>query len=58
MYHTTGLTKDEIIDLCALIYASEEDCDIDPWPPSLGLYKSVRLIQALPAALPLTWENT
>ena len=41
MYHTTGFTKDEIIDLCALIYASEENCDIDPWPPSLGLYKSV-----------------
>jgi hypothetical protein len=35
MYHTTGFTKDEIIDLCALIYASEENCDIDPWPPSL-----------------------
>jgi len=41
MYHTTGFAKDEIIDLCALVYANEEDCDIDPWPPSLGLYKSV-----------------
>jgi hypothetical protein len=41
MYHTIGFTEDEIIDLCALIYANEEDCDIDPWPPSLGLYKSV-----------------
>ena len=41
MYHTTGFTKDEIIGLCALIYANEEDCDMDPWPPSLGLYKSV-----------------
>ncbi len=41
MYHTTGFTKDEIVDLCALIYANEEDCDIDPWPLSLGLYKSV-----------------
>ena len=40
MYHTTGFTKDEIIDLCALVYANEENCDIDPWPPSLGLYKS------------------
>jgi len=38
MYHTTGFTKDEIIDLCALIYANEEDCDIDPWPLSLGSY--------------------
>ena len=41
MYHTTGFTKDEITGLCALIYANEEDCVIDPWPPSLGLYKSV-----------------
>jgi len=41
VYHTTGFAKDEIIDLCALIYANEEDCDIDPWPLSLGLYKSV-----------------
>ena len=35
MYHTTGFAKDEIVDLCALIYANEENCDIDPWPPSL-----------------------
>jgi hypothetical protein len=41
MYHTTGFAKDEIIDLCALVYANEENCDIEPWPPSLGLYKSV-----------------
>ena len=41
MYATTGFTEDEIIDLCALIHANEENCDIDLWPPSLGLYKSV-----------------
>ena len=41
MYHTTGFSKDEIIDLCALVYANEEHCDIEPWPRSLGLYKSV-----------------
>ena len=41
MYHTTGFTKDEIIDLCALIHANEKNCHIYPWPPSLGLYKSV-----------------
>jgi hypothetical protein len=34
MYHTTGFSKDEIVDLCALIYADEENCGIDPWPPS------------------------
>ena len=41
MYATTGFTEDEIIDLCALIHAGEQNCDIDQWPPSLGLYKSV-----------------
>ena len=41
MYHTTGFAEDEIIDLCALVYANEENCDIDPWPASPGLYKSV-----------------
>ena len=41
MYHTTGFTEDEIIDLCALVHANEKNCDLDPWPPSLGLYKSV-----------------
>ena len=41
MYHTTGFAKDEIIDLCALVYANEENSDTDPWPRSLGLYKSV-----------------
>ena len=46
MYHTTGFSKDEIIDLCALVYANEENCDIDTWPPSLGLYKSVVIATA------------
>ncbi len=41
MYYTTGFTEDEIIDLCALVYAPEPKCDVDPWPPSLGLFKSV-----------------
>ena len=41
MYATTGFSEDEIIELCALIYADEENYDIDPWPPSLGLFKSV-----------------
>ena len=41
MYHTTGFTKDEIIDLCALIHAAEGNCDIKRWPPSLGLFKSL-----------------
>ena len=40
-HHATGFTEDEIIDPCALAYANEENCEIDPWPPSLGLYKSM-----------------
>lgn len=41
MYATTGFTKDEITELCVLIHANEVNCDIKPWPPSLGLFKSV-----------------
>ena len=41
MYATTGFSKDEITDLCALIYTNEENCEIEPWPLSLGLFKSV-----------------
>jgi hypothetical protein len=41
MHAATGLTEDEIIDLPALIYADEENCEIDPRPPSPGLYKPV-----------------
>ncbi len=41
MYHTTGLTEDEIIDLCAMINTVEMDPDVSKWPPILGLFKSV-----------------
>ncbi len=41
MYHTTGLTEDEIIDLCAMINTVEVDPDVSKWPPILGLFKSV-----------------
>lgn len=41
MYHTTGLSTDEITELCALIYSTERGPDDKPWPPSLGLFKSV-----------------
>ena len=41
MYHTTGFTKDEIMDLCELILAAEKNCDIELWPPMLGLFHSV-----------------
>lgn len=40
MYHTTGLTRERIVDLCAEIY-SETTTDSRTWPPILGLYTSV-----------------
>ena len=42
MYHTTGFTKDQIVDLCVLINtAREEGRVVVSWPPILGLYKAV-----------------
>ena len=40
MYHTTGLEKAEILDLCEMIHR-EAAADERTWPPILGLYKSV-----------------
>ena len=40
MYHTTGLYKAEILDLCEMIHR-EAVADERNWPPILGLYKSV-----------------
>ncbi len=41
MYHTTGLSRDEIADLCAIIWQAAAEEGKAAWPPSLGLYKSV-----------------
>ena len=41
MYSTTGLYRDEIEELCGLIYSAETEPDDKRWPPSLGLFKSV-----------------
>ncbi len=41
MYHTTGLTKDEIIDLCVMVRSAELEPGINHWPPILGLYRSM-----------------
>jgi hypothetical protein len=38
MYHTTGLDKTEIVDLCAMIHR-ESAADERTWPPILGLYR-------------------
>src|SRR5229473_2366167 len=40
MYSTTGFSRDSIVDLCAMIHAETMD-DRQPWPPILGLFKSV-----------------
>jgi hypothetical protein len=42
MYHTTGLYKDEILDVCERIHR-ETPAAQRTWPPILGLYKSVTL---------------
>jgi DDE superfamily endonuclease len=41
MYYTTGFSRDEIVDLCAMIYAAELKPGVNHWPPILGLFKSV-----------------
>ena len=44
MYHTTGFTRDEIVELCAQVHAVNEasaESDKVIWPPILGLFMSV-----------------
>jgi hypothetical protein len=40
MYSTTGFSRDSILDLCAMIHA-QALAGKRPWPPILGLHKSV-----------------
>lgn len=40
MYSTTGFSCDSILDLCAMIHAEVMDGK-RPWPPILGLHKSL-----------------
>jgi hypothetical protein len=40
MYSTTGFSRERIVDVCAMIH-SETMSRKQPWPPILGLYKSV-----------------
>ncbi len=40
MYHTTGLDKAEVLDLCEMIH-QESVPEEQTWPPILGLYRSV-----------------
>jgi hypothetical protein len=41
VYHTTGFSKDEIIELCALVHATGISSGGDGYPPILSLFKSV-----------------
>ncbi len=41
MYHTTGLSRDEVVELCTLIHSTETGPEDKKWPPSLGLFDSV-----------------
>ena len=44
MYHTTGLTRDQIVDLRAraqTVNDAARDDEKATWPPILGLFKSV-----------------
>jgi hypothetical protein len=41
VYHTTGFSKDEITELCALVHASGLRSGRDGYPPILGLFTSV-----------------
>jgi hypothetical protein len=41
MYHTTGFSHGEIVDLCILVNSAERVPGALKWPPVLGLFKSV-----------------
>src|SRR5580698_4997099 len=41
MYHTTGFTSDELIDICVLITSVDREPGAANWPPCLGLLNSV-----------------
>jgi hypothetical protein len=41
MYHTTGFTRDQIIELCGMVREASRESTVHMWPPILGLYKSV-----------------
>jgi hypothetical protein len=41
MYHTTGFSKDEITELCALVHSTGLSSGRDGYPPILSLPKSV-----------------
>jgi hypothetical protein len=45
MYHTTGLTRERVVELCAMIHRGAAD-EERTWPPILGLFRSVAIALA------------
>jgi hypothetical protein len=43
MYHTTGFSKDDVVELCALLHATGLTSGRDGYPPILSLFKSVTI---------------
>jgi hypothetical protein len=44
MYHTTGFTRDQVVEPCAQVLAANEvatESEKVTWPPILGLFTSV-----------------
>jgi len=41
LYHTTGFARDDIVELCALVYKTTAGTSENVWPPILRLFKSV-----------------
>src|SRR4051794_4573699 len=41
MYHTTGLARDDVIEVCGLVHAECLNTPGHTWPPILGLFKSI-----------------
>ena len=41
VYHITGLSRDEIVELCAMIHSAGTEPEDSKWPPSLGLFNSI-----------------
>lgn len=41
MYHTTGLAKNQIIDLCVMVQQKRQAGETPAWPPILGVYRAV-----------------
>lgn len=46
MYHTTGFTKDQILELCVRVHDANSEEGMIKWPPVLGLRNSITVTLA------------